>query len=222
MTLLFRVIFSAVFVFVSSEMVQAQAVPVREEPLHKPVFVNRYIRLLEVWLKPGDTSLYHIHEIPSVFCYLNTARYKARLEGDSNWHIVEASAGQSWYRSFEEGRLVHKVANPFDTALHVTDIELLHAWKKRNLEPLALPLLFPSDRVYAYQVNATHLSSLVVKDRGPIVAEVVKGSVKFHDILSCKSRVLNEGDYQYIKPGKQFRFSTNSTDSVQIVLFEIR
>jgi hypothetical protein len=222
MTLLYRLIFSAAFIFITAKQVYSQAVPVREEPLHKPVFTNQYIRLLNVWLKPGDTSLYHIHEIPSVFCYLNTARYKARLEGDSNWNIVEASAGQSWYRSFEEGRLVHKVANPFDTALHVTDIELLHAWKQKNLAPLPLPLLFPSDRVYAYQVNATHLSSLVVRDRGPIVAEVVKGNVNFHDIRSCKSRELKEGDYQYIKPGKQFRFSANTTDSVQIVLFEIR
>jgi glyoxylate utilization-related uncharacterized protein len=76
--------------------------------------------------------------------------------------------------------------------------------------------------VYAYQVNAMHLTSLVVNKRGPIVAEVVKGNVNFHAIKSGKSRVLKEGDYQYIKPGKQFRFSADTTDSVQIVLFEIR
>lgn len=222
MTLLHRVIFSAVVIFFSFQQAQSQAVAVREEPLHKPVFTNHYIRLLNVWLKPGDTSLYHIHEIPSVFCYLTTATYKARMEGDSNWNIVQATAGQSWYRSFEEGRLVHQVANPFDTALHVTDIELLHAWKKRSLSPLPLPMLFPSDRVYAYQVNATHLNSLVADNRGPIIAEVVKGDVYYHDIKSCKSRALKEGDYQYIQPGKKFRFSSNPGDSVQVVLFEIR
>ncbi len=222
MAFILRYLLLVLLVSLFAIVAKTQAVPVRNEPLHKPVFTNKYLRLLNVWLKPGDTSLYHIHEIPSVFCYLTSARYVAKMQGDSNWNVVVATAGQSWYRSFEDGRLVHKVANPFDTALHVTDIELLSAWKRRKLSPLPLPLLFPSDKVYAYQVNNGHLSSLNINNRGPMIAEVVNGNIVYQDIKANKSRELKEGDYQYIQPGKHFKFVSSSTDTVNIVLFEIR
>ena len=45
-------------------------VPVREEPHHKPVLENDYVRLLDVHIKPGDTTLYHIHAAPSVIVHI--------------------------------------------------------------------------------------------------------------------------------------------------------
>ena len=49
---------------------QAQ-VPVREEPHHKPVLENNYVRLLDVHLNAGDTTQYHIHATPSVIVFIS-------------------------------------------------------------------------------------------------------------------------------------------------------
>ena len=42
-------------------------VPVSEEPMHRIVFQNEYIRLLDVWIEPGDTTKFHINSTPSLF-----------------------------------------------------------------------------------------------------------------------------------------------------------
>ena len=42
-------------------------VPVSKEPRHHNVFENNSVRLLNVLLPAGDTTLYHIHSTPSVF-----------------------------------------------------------------------------------------------------------------------------------------------------------
>src|ERR1019366_10030778 len=39
-------------------------VPVRDEPLHKVVLENSYLRLIDVRIPPGGQTLYHIHKIP--------------------------------------------------------------------------------------------------------------------------------------------------------------
>ena len=52
--------------FSSSVSVTAQ-VQVRNEPRHHNVFENEFIRILDVYLGPGDTTLYHLHNTPSVF-----------------------------------------------------------------------------------------------------------------------------------------------------------
>ena len=48
--------------------------PVRMEPRHHKVFENDYVRVLDVNIVPGDTSLFHIHEIPSVFIIIANAK----------------------------------------------------------------------------------------------------------------------------------------------------
>ena len=63
-------------------------VAVREEPRHHPVLQNKYIRLLDVWLPPGDTTLYHIHETPSVFVILSHTITGAQIKG-GNWVKAE-------------------------------------------------------------------------------------------------------------------------------------
>ena len=55
-------------ILLSSFVLTAQ-VQVSKEPRHKKVLENKYIRLLDVNIPPGDTSLFHIHSTPSVFLH---------------------------------------------------------------------------------------------------------------------------------------------------------
>ena len=74
-------------------------VPVSEEPLHRPVLQNKYIRLLDVWMDPGDTSLYHIHAIPSLFLQLSNTTVGSQIKGQE-WVKEKFVTGKAWYRSF--------------------------------------------------------------------------------------------------------------------------
>src|SRR5665811_1199179 len=89
--------------------VKAQ-IPVREEPRHHPVLQNKYIRLLDVWIPPGDTTLFHIHATPSLFIELSNGAIGSQIKG-AGWVSEEANEGKTWYRSFIHDTLVHRVCN---------------------------------------------------------------------------------------------------------------
>jgi hypothetical protein len=204
--------------------VEAQ-VPVREEPRHHPVLQNKYIRLLDVWIPPGDTTLFHIHATPSLFIELSNGVIGSQIKGAS-WVNEKAIAGTTWYRSFIDDTLVHRVCNAGAKPFHVNDIEILSSYDSNNvsqLKPLPFLLLYENEKAFAYQINDTSFCNQVIKNRGPMIAELISGNgVNFHDAASKKSIAVIAGKYVYIEPGKFFYFSKDETGEINMVLFEIK
>lgn len=197
-------------------------VQVSKEPLHKKVLANKYIRLLDVWIKPGDTSLFHIHSTPSVFLVFTTTTYAAQ-EKNKDWTTAKVIPGFSWYRSFYKDTQVHRVANIDTAVFHVTDVELLAAYKPpEKRKALPFPLLYENERVFAYQLTNLSFTDRRMSKRGPLIVEVVTGEVKYHDIKGRKSTIIKTGKYLYIEPGKEFSFSTSGKEKTLMVLFEIK
>ena len=99
-------------------------VPVRFEPRHKVALENEFIRLLDVRILPGDTSLFHIHQTPSFFIPLSTTLIGFQMKGQG---LKESSlsADSTWFNAFESGPLIHRVWNSDTKVLHVIDLELL-------------------------------------------------------------------------------------------------
>ncbi len=213
--------FLAVLLLLHTAVVSAQ-VQVSKEPLHKKVLENKYIRLLDVWIKPGDTSLFHIHSTPSVFLIFTTTTYAAQ-EKNKDWTTAKVVPGYSWYRSFYKDIQVHRVANIDTAVFHVTDVELLSAYKPtEKREALPFPLLYENERVFAYQLTDSTFTDRRMSKRGPLIIEVVKGEVKYHDIKGCKSTITKTGEYLYIEPGKEFSFAAAGKEKTLMILFEIK
>ena len=129
---------------VYSTIITAQ-VPVREEPRHHPVLQNKYIRLLDVWLPPGDTTLFHIHETPSLFVILSNTLTASQTKGEA-WSKGQSKAGEIWYRSFSPDTLIHRVCNVDTVVFHVNDIEILSQYNltASGKNPLPFPRPAPS------------------------------------------------------------------------------
>ena len=66
----------------SLTVLQAQIL-VHEEPRHRPVFQNKEIRILNVRVAPGDTSLYHMHTTPSFFIRLTNTITGSQVQGEA-------------------------------------------------------------------------------------------------------------------------------------------
>jgi hypothetical protein len=198
-------------------------VPVSKEPLHRPVIENKYIRLLDVNMKPGDTSLFHIHAIPSVFLHFTNAFISSQVKGDK-WIKEQAVPGKAWFRLFSPDTLIHRVSNIDTILFHVTDIEILSSYDlKFHREPLPYNLLFENDKVFAYRLTYADLNNQIIQDRGPMIAELVSGDdVTFHDIPSDEKREIKAGQYLYIPPGSYFSFAAKKDEKISLVLFEIR
>lgn len=206
----------------SSTALTAQ-VPVREEPRHHNVFENQYLRLLDVWINPGDTSLFHIHSTPSLFLHFTNTLVAAQIKGAA-WTIANNKAGTASYRSFINDTLVHRVSNQ-DTALfHVTDIELLSSYKPETLlNPLPFTVLFENEKAVAYRLSNASLTKQIISGRGPMVAELVAGNeVTCYDTMNKRSTSIKNGKYLYIEPGSSFYFSATGNKEINMVLFEIK
>ena len=209
-----------VLYFLSLSLAMNAQVPVKDEPRHRPVLENEYIRVLDVWLQPGDTTMYHIHATPSLFVVLNTAATTSQIQG-GRWTSDKYSDIKTWYRSFAGDTLIHRVANIDTVAFHVNDIEILsHFDTSVRRMPLEFPLLFENDRSFAYKLVTGSFPTRRISGRGPLIAAAVDGQVLFHDVNEKKVSSIQEGRYVYVPPGKTFYFS--SPGAVQMILFEIK
>src|SRR5580704_15608777 len=108
------------FIFINT--VSAQ-VPVRDEPRHKMMLENDYVRLIEVHIKPHDTTLTHIHAAPSVIVFLSKSTIGTQIVG-AEPSIGNVVPGQTSYAAYDEKPITHKVWNDGDSLFHVMDIEL--------------------------------------------------------------------------------------------------
>ncbi|HNU12902.1 MAG TPA: hypothetical protein PKI55_00500 [Chitinophagaceae bacterium] len=203
--------------------VLAAQVQVSKEPRHKKTLENKYIRLLDVNIEPGDTSLFHIHSTPSVFVHFTTTVVCSQIKG-KEWVTAKNTAGNAWYRSFVNDTLVHRVSNCDTVPFHVTDVELLSPYNPaKKLQPLPFIVLFENEKVIAYRLTAAAFNNQIIKGRGPMIAELVTGSeVKLHNKNGKELSRLRAGKYVYIKPGTAFYFSATGDAAINMVLFEIK
>lgn len=201
----------------------AAQVQVRKEPRHKKVLENKYIRLLDVWIKPGDTTLFHIHSTPSLFLHFTSTVVCSQIRG-SAWIKDKNKKGNASYRSFVNDTLVHRVSNCDTIAFHVTDIEILSPYNPTTqMKPLPFTVLFENEKAIAYRCSSSSFNNQVISGRGPMVAELVAGNeVIYHETVNKKSIKIKTGKFLYIKPGSSFYFSAKGEEEINMVLFEIK
>lgn len=211
----------AAILFSSSTL--AAQVQVSKEPRHKNALENKYLRLLDVNISPGDTTLFHIHSTPSVFLHFTNTMAGTQIKGQE-WKKGQNIAGSASYRSFLNDTLVHRVSNCDTGAFHVTDIELLSPYTPaRKLQPLPFILLFENEKVIAYRLTTEVSNKQIIKNRGPMIAELVTGSdVILRNKKGKEISSLKAGKYVYIKPGNAFYFSATGNAAINMVLFEIK
>jgi len=212
-------LFTLLFLYTSVLKAQVQ---VSKEPRHKKVLENKYIRLLDVWMQPGDTSLFHIHSTPSVFLIFTNTTIIAQVKG-AEWEKGQNKAGYSWYRSFVHDTLIHRVGNIDTVPFHVTDVELLSAYQpNRKQKALPFPLLYENEKVFAYQLTDSSFKDYLISKRGPMIAEVVTGEIRVLNETNNRSTSINAGKYLYIEPGRTFYLRAAGSEKVLLVLFEIK
>ena len=214
--------FILIILLAHSFMLTAQ-VQVSKEPLHKKVLENKYIRLLDVWLQPGDTTQFHTHSTPSVFLHFSNASIATQTPG-ADWVKEQTVAGQTWYRSFSPDSLVHRVCNMGTVPFHVTDVEILSSFDTATKRrPLPFSLLDENEKTFTYNFTKNSFTTDLISGRGPMIAELVSGDkVYYMDKSKKRKTAIKPGRYLYISPGESFYFSFRGNEKVNMVLFEIK
>jgi quercetin dioxygenase-like cupin family protein len=99
-------------------------VTVEQEPHHHVVFENQYVRVLDVVVNPGDTTLFHKHSLDNVAVQLNDANIKRQFPGE-DWVATPAKEGSVGFVAGTRTPYTHRISNAGTTVFHVLDVEIL-------------------------------------------------------------------------------------------------
>ena len=215
--------FTILFVLIVMPLIATAQVQVRSEPRHKNVLENKYLRLLDVHIAPRDTTMFHVHSTPSFFLILSNTKVGVQIKGQE-WTTSQNVEGESWYQSFLNDTLIHRVTNCDTVPFHVTDLEILAPYNNgRQIKPLPFDVLLENEKVLAYRVSNSSIDQMVINKRGPIVAQLVDGDkILIHDENTKEIRVIKKGGYLYIKPECSFYFTATEDEKTNLVLLEIK
>ncbi len=100
------------------------AVPVAEEPRHKVVFTNAYVRVIDVSLPVGDTTLFHTHDLDNVPIVITGGTMRTQVVAGSTTDTT-LEIGRAW---FAKAAYTHQSANIGATPLRFIDAEIRSRW----------------------------------------------------------------------------------------------
>ncbi|MBA2645171.1 MAG: hypothetical protein H0U81_00090 [Pyrinomonadaceae bacterium] len=131
-----------------------KSVPVGEEPRHRVVFSNKYVRVIDAEVRAGDTTLFHTHTEDNVPVAISGGRMRTEVMGGK---VSESSVetGGVW---FARGTYTHKISNTGRTTLRFIDAEILASPGTASSDaPLdkvpGLKLEIENERVRIYRVK---------------------------------------------------------------------
>jgi quercetin dioxygenase-like cupin family protein len=99
-------------------------VPVEQEPHHRVIFENQYVRVLDVVVKPGETTLFHKHSLDNIPVILTGADNRTQFAG-KDWSPTPAKSESVGFIPGAAKPYVHRINNQGTTVFHVIDIQIL-------------------------------------------------------------------------------------------------
>ena len=102
-----------------------EPVPVEQEPHHKVVYQNQYVRMLDVQVNPGESTLIHTHSHDNVAVRLSDAVTQNQNYG-KDWEApTQTAKGAVTFAAGSAKPYTHRIKNAGTTLFHVIDIELM-------------------------------------------------------------------------------------------------
>ena len=199
---------------------------VRNEPRHHNVFENDYVRVLDVWLAPNDTTQYHVHATPSVFIPFTKTFTGTQLAGHQPVKSISVSGGGSWYDSLATPR-IHRVWNDDTGWFHVMDVELIAA-KPRSNEPVlqnaAILLLFdaPLVRGYQLQLEANRSFRLPSSETGYLLVSLGEAKITLQSNGTIQHRFMKGGHYCWVEAGQELSINNNDNAPATFMLLQLK
>jgi hypothetical protein len=198
-------------------------VQVSEEPMHHKVFDNGWVRVLDVHVLAGDTSLWHKHSTPSVFLILSATKTGSEVKVEPKGR-PSFTDGRIWFEGFYDTPRIHRVWNEDDHEFHVIDMELPHKPYQEIGAPFtdsAFHLLFDERPVRGYRMT---LAAGVVRRVDPrktpvMIVRVGEGSAA---VVVAGATLGKKGDYVFVPAGGKLDFVNEGQGEVKLAVFELK
>lgn len=203
--------------------------PVVDEPKHKTVFENTYVRVIDVQIAPGEITLFHRHVLPSVVVYLTRSTNRSESWPDHEMLTRDIGPGQSRYAPYDVKPLTHRVTNTGAGLFRVFDIELLH--QPSNTAPLspvtsqALKLHWDERLARSSSVRLEAKAKITLApSRCACLLVGITGSLQVSGAggSSGDTRTLKWSDYQFFPTNTRIELVATGLESAEAVLLELK
>ena len=199
--------------------------PVREEPRHHLVFENEYVRILDVHLKPGDTTEYHLHNTPSVFIMLTSTATGSQLYGEEISRGISA-AKTIYYDSLNEARY-HRVWNEDKSWFHVNDVELTGKGPFKNLSPVQLPslkLLYNEEQanIYKLHLSGSEKFTFPASSPGYLLFSLDEAAITIQSGSGWEKRLMKPAHYAWFEGGSKVTITLQSSSIKEFALLQLK
>jgi len=210
---------------ITCSLVTTAQIHVRDEPRHHNVFENEFIRILDVYLAPGDTTLYHLHNTPSVFIMFTNTNVGSQIIGKQSQKGANIT-GEVSYDNLNTPR-THRVWNEDTSWFHVMDIELTSQKQKKNIAVLqnsALKLLFNEQQVigYSIELKAAGNIQLPPSANGYLLISKSKSAFKFKIDDAIQDRTMKPSHYLWIEAGNNCSIKNLESQAANFVLLQFK
>jgi len=194
-------------------------VPVREEPHHKPVLENDYIRLLDIHINAGDTTFYHVHATPSVIVFISKSTIGSQKLGEAPSAANEVEPAQTSFVDYGTNPITHRVFNAGKNVFHVMDIELV------NKEPTTDSCDTLKNVTTTTNEKLVRVDKLELNDQQPFIINKCSYAhllVCIAGGISALAKSLKEGDFIFFNPNTSISFSNNQHEKSTCILLELK
>lgn len=204
------------------QAVAQDAIAVSKEPRHKNVFENKYVRVLDVHIAPGDTTLFHKHETPSVFISLHPVKTGSQVVIEEGSATILSLDRKITFEGFYKTPRIHRVWNADTSVFHVMDIEVLTKGN-RNIEPAittaGFTQLFDAPPVKAYRLVLKGNQKLDFKRTSAILIVGLNNAGK---VMANKKLFSSQGDFLFVNPSEKVVVTNNSKQEYSFAVLELK
>lgn len=196
--------------------------PVSKEPMHHNVFENAYVRVLDVHVKPGDTTQFHKHETPSVFIMLTPVKTGSEVKQEETKATILQKDASITFEGFYTTPRIHRVWNEDSKEFHVMDVEILNKEPHTVTDTLAKPftLLYNEKPVIIYRLNLTSKGITSFQKSTPVL--IVSLSDDAQGVAVNKKLLSKKGDYVFISSNEKVNLSSKSSGTFSFAVLQFK
>jgi len=202
-------------------------VPMHEEPRHRLVLTHQQVRVMDIKIPPGDTTLFHLHDLPGLYVAVSVAPVDIQpLGGPWNGTLPTDDPGRmagsvNIDTSYVRQTVTHRVTNVGSQLFNLIAITS-SSGSPRDPGSTELPGMLESRTRWFWQ-SRVHLTP----DAAPrwysapsptIVVQPLAGAATVVLESGEQHRLATPGSWALVPAGTRYQLTTTSAATLAVVL----
>jgi hypothetical protein len=196
----------------------------RDEPHHKVLLENEYIRLVDGHVPEHDTTLAHMHAANSVVVFLSKSTFGIQTI-DEKPIVTEVSPGDMIYRAYGDKPVTHIVWNQGAAVFHFMVVEMVKQHRDNDTcsiisqpgvkfqwqQQLVRAYYLDIAKVRQYSLAKSNCAYLLIDISGTITA-----------VSSGRMQLLHADDFVFFPPQKDIEINGGNNENTHCILLELK